>query len=229
MINERTLNNFDFEAGEVININKPKGWTSFDVVNKIRRHFKIKKVGHAGTLDPFATGVLLILTGKSTKKAKDFLALDKQYLAEIELGKVTDTLDIEGRVINQQPVKHFSEIEIAAVCEEFVGESEQIPPLFSAIKYRGKKLYQLARRGEMVQPQPRKITIYELRLVEVNLPKIVVEVTCSKGTYIRALARDIGEKLGVGGYLRSLIRTRVGTFHISESLNLTEFLTLKQA
>ncbi|RKY85957.1 tRNA pseudouridine(55) synthase TruB, partial [candidate division KSB1 bacterium] len=147
----------------------------------------------------------------------------------IELGKVTDTLDIEGRVISQQPVKHFSEIEIAAVCEEFVGESEQIPPLFSAIKYRGKKLYQLARRGEMVQPQPRKITIYELRLVEVNLPKIVVEVTCSKGTYIRALARDIGEKLGVGGYLRSLTRTRVGTFHISESLNLTEFLTLKQA
>lgn len=211
----------------MLNINKPGGITSFLVVKKVRSRFKIKKVGHAGTLDPFATGVLLLLTGKATKKSQEISALEKQYVAEIEFGVETDTLDKDGKIVNR--CKNMTEPgrdTLIDLFRSFEGEIEQIPPIYSAIKYKGRRLYKYARKGVEVELKPRKVRIENISLVNYNWPLVTIDVTCSKGTYVRALARDFGKELQTGAYLKSLVRTRVGEYLISDAMELEEFLNI---
>jgi len=213
----------------VLNINKPVGWTSFDVVRKVRSLFKIPKVGHAGTLDPFATGVLLILTGNYTKRAPEFFDLEKEYVGEMELGVLTDTLDITGKIIQKKAIVGITSKKILDTCEQFIGEIEQIPPMYSAVKIGGKRLYKLARAGKVVPRKPKRVKIYQLEVLKIKLPLVKIRVVCSKGTYIRALTRDIGEQLGCGAYLRSLTRTRVGNFKLEEALNMEDLVQMGTA
>lgn len=187
-------------------------------------------MGHSGTLDPFASGVLLILTGKATKKSIELTSLEKQYKAEIEFGIETDTYDIEGEIINRKKeVPNLDKCDIQNLLKLFVGEIEQIPPAFSAIKHKGKPLYKYARKGIPVDLEPRKVNIKNIELIDLNWPVINVDVTCSKGTYIRSLAHDLGQKAGTGAYLKSLVRTRIGSFHIKDSFEFSEFLKLREA
>lgn len=213
----------------VLNINKPAGWTSFDVVRRVRSLFKIPKVGHAGTLDPFATGVLLILTGNYTKRAPEFFDLEKEYVGEMELGVLTDTLDITGKIIQKKAIEGITSTKILDTCEQFIGEIEQMPPMYSAVKIGGKRLYKLARAGKVVPRKPKRVKIYQLEVLKINLPFVKIRVVCSKGTYIRVLARDIGEELGCGAYLRSLTRTRVGNFKLEEALNMEDLVQMGMA
>lgn len=215
----------DYEKGEILNINKPEGWSSFDVVKKIRNHLKVKKVGHAGTLDPFATGVLLICTGKATKKVSQLMGQKKEYVTEIELGKTTDTYDCTGVVVKETTDVNINREKVEQICQRFVGESYQIPPMYSAIKVGGKRLYQLARQGKTIARTPRKICIYEMEVLDFENPIIKLRVVCSKGTYLRSLAFDIGELTGYGAHLKSLVRTRIGNFHIESSYSINELLT----
>lgn len=211
---------FDFKTGEILNIDKPSGMTSFGVVERIRRWSGCRKVGHAGTLDPLATGVLLICTGLATKRVAELMELEKVYEGTIELGKTTETDDAEGRVLRQFPVPSFSEEQIISIMKRFEGEIEQIPPMYSAIKKNGRRLYQMARRGEVVSREPRKVCVHELTFLEWRKPFLRIRVRCSKGTYIRALARDVGEHLATGGYLRTLRRVRIGPYSVEESYSL---------
>lgn len=209
----------------VLNINKPPGMTSFDVVRRVRKRFCLKKVGHAGTLDPFATGVLLILVGRATKRFDEFARFDKEYLAELEFGVETDTHDIQGKVIQKtKPVPRLSEQKIKAVLKKYRGEIEQIPPAFSAVKYKGRPLYRYARKNIAVEVRPRKVVISEMELLENRWPRVKLRIVCSKGTYIRSLARDIGRDLGVGAFVRELVRIRVGPYRLEEAVGLEELL-----
>jgi tRNA pseudouridine55 synthase len=211
---------------EIIVVDKPKGITSHDVVDAVRRRFGIRKVGHAGTLDPMATGVLVVLTGKRTKESEIFLKDDKEYEGELTLGATSDTQDAEGRIAASGKPIDFTEDEIRAVFTKFVGAIEQAPPAYSAVKHNGKKLYELARKGIIVKKEPRKITILSLDILGISLPKIRFKVVCSKGTYIRQLAADIGARLGCGAYLSALRRTRSGRFAISDAITLDELVRL---
>jgi tRNA pseudouridine55 synthase len=213
----------DFAEGEILNINKPQGWTSFDVIKKIRSICKIKKLGHAGTLDPFATGVLIICIGKATKKINELTALDKEYIGEIELGISTDTLDVTGKVLSKKEIPKILKEEFEEICKKFIGEIEQIPPMYSAKRINGKRLYNLARKGIVVERKTKKVTIYNIKVVDFNLPIIKLKVSCSKGTYVRTLADDIGNTIGCGAYLKSLVRTKAGQFKIEDSLNIENF------
>ena len=206
-------------------IDKPKGITSHDVVDEIRKITGERKVGHAGTLDPNATGLLLLaIGGESTKKLSGFLGLKKEYLAVIHLGEVRDTDDSEGSIVNVDldnnliPDKDF----VDKVLEGFKGEQLQTPPIYSAIKIHGKKAYELARKGKKVKLKPRKIVVYSIKLISYRYPLLKIGFLVSGGTYIRALARDIGKKLGCGAYLEDLRRTRIGDFSISDSVKLGE-------
>lgn len=219
--------NFDFEVGAILNIDKPAGLTSFQVVKKIRKHINLRKVGHAGTLDPAATGVLLILTGKATKDSISLTGLEKEYLAEIELGIETDTDDIDGKIISRSSISHeYNCEEIQNILNQFVGEIEQIPPVYSAIKVQGKPLYKYARQGISVELKPRRVRIDNISLIDLQWPILRIKVRCSKGTYIRSLARDFGAKLGTGAYLKSLIRTRIGSYRVEDAMNLNDFLQM---
>jgi len=215
---------FNFTTGEILNINKPEGWSSFDVVKKIRSRIKVKKVGHAGTLDPFATGVLLICTGRATKQVSELIKLDKEYWAQIELGKTTDTYDKTGVVLKESNVSGIDANAIQNALENFRGEINQTPPMYSAIKVGGRRLYQMARRGEVIERPPRKVNIYALELLSFDHPFLAISVCCSKGTYIRSLAYDLGEALGCGAYLYALKRTRVGPYKIDEALTIHDFI-----
>lgn len=186
----------------------------------------INKVGHAGTLDPFATGVLLICTGKATKKVSQLMELSKEYLGQIKLGAQTDTDDITGKIIKSNPVPKINYDELNSTCQQFVGEIPQIPPMFSAKKIRGRRLYKIARKGNVIERSPNHVTIYSLEIIDLQLPFMTIEVTCSRGTYIRALARDIGQKIGCGGYLHSLTRTRIGDYKLEDSLTIEQFKEL---
>ena len=214
----------DFVAGEVIAINKPYTWTSFQIVNKVRyqlsRAYGIKrfKVGHAGTLDPLATGVLLLCTGKATKRIEELQSHTKEYVAEITLGATTPSFDMEHPVDATYPYEHITKEMVEKVLEQFTGEIEQRPPLFSACKVEGKRAYDLARKGSDMQLEPKKIRIDSIELLEYDLPRIKIRVTCGKGTYIRSLARDIGQALQSGGYLSDLIRTRIGEFELKDCI-----------
>ena len=203
----------------IIVINKEKDYTSHDVVAKLKKKLNISKVGHTGTLDPNATGVLPILIGKGTKFSKYLINHDKTYKAKIELGKKTDTADVEGNVIEEKPVDtEYIKQNLVQVLESFVGKQEQVPPMYSAIKKNGKKLYEYARKGEKIEVEPRKIEIYKIELVEYNEKKIDFIVSCSKGTYIRSLCEDIAEKLNTVGYMKNLERLQVGEFNIEKSV-----------
>jgi len=221
-ISKLDLSSLDFNEGVILNVNKPSGLTSFGVVRKIRGWTRCKKVGHAGTLDPGATGVLLVVTGKATKKVDQLMGLEKEYKGTILLGITTDTDDAEGRIIEEKEVSPFSEDKINKVLKGFTGEIEQIPPMYSALKINGQPLYKLARKGKVVERKPRKVIIHSISVDSIDLPCINVTVRCSKGTYIRALARDIGEKLGVGGHLKSLVRTRIGGYKVEDALSLDD-------
>lgn len=210
----------------IIIVDKPQGKTSHDIVYAIRRITGIKKVGHTGTLDPMATGVLPICIGNATKVSDMLTLSDKAYTAEFVLGKTTDTLDAEGEVLTETEV-NVTEDEIRAAVMSFVGEIEQIPPMYSAIKQNGKKLYELARQGIEVERKPRKVTINSIDILEINGKTVTIDVSCSKGTYIRTLCADIGERLGTGAYMTKLRRTKTGIFDISESHTLEELGTLK--
>ncbi|MFQ5822755.1 MAG: tRNA pseudouridine(55) synthase TruB [bacterium] len=214
---------YNFERGEILNVNKPEGWTSFDIVKKIRNIIKIKKVGHAGTLDPFAVGVLLICTGRATKKVAELMKLEKEYLAIIELGKVTDTYDRTGLVIKNTTPTKFKLCDLKRVCNSFVGEFYQTPPMYSAVKVNGQRLYNLARRGEVIERKPRKVKILNIEILNYQNPCITLKVVCSRGTYIRTLANDIGEILDCGACLKELTRTRIGSYKIENAYSIANF------
>lgn len=213
-----------FEEGKVLLINKPLHWTSFDVVRKIRNRIKIKKVGHAGTLDPLATGLLIVCTGKFTKKINEYMAQEKEYTGTITLGSTTPTYDLESEPENFKSLDDITTEKIHAATIPFTGEIQQVPPAHSAIKKDGKPVYLLARKGKEVQLEPRNIHIKEFLITNIELPVLHFKVTCSTGTYIRSVANDFGSALGVGGHLSSLCRTRIGNFTLSDSLTMDDFL-----
>jgi tRNA pseudouridine55 synthase len=218
-----------YEQGQVLLINKPLHWTSFDVVRKIRNLIKTKKVGHAGTLDPLATGLLILCTGKFTKKINEYMAQEKEYTGTFTLGATTPTYDLESEPENFKPVENISEENIYAATKKFVGEIMQIPPAHSAIKLEGKRVYELARQGKEVKLEPRKISVSEFSITKIEMPKIHFKVVCSTGTYIRSLAYDFGIELGCGGYLSSLCRTRIGSFKLEDAMTIEEFEKKMQA
>ena len=201
----------------IININKPAGWTSFDVVKKVRGIIKEKKVGHAGTLDPFAKGVLVLGTGPDTKKLTDITMANKTYWAELTLGKATDTQDRDGKIIAEGVVPELTKETIAAVLASFDGPQEQIPPMYSAKHVNGQRLYKLARKNKTVERAPVRISIDQISLLDYMEPVITFNVTCSKGTYVRVLGADIAAKLGTVGHLTALTRTSVGSYHIADA------------
>ena len=212
----------------IINVYKEKGFTSHDVVAKLRGIVGQKKIGHTGTLDPDATGVLPVCLGKATKLCDLLTDKNKTYEAVLLLGKTTDTQDITGEVLEEKSTEALTEEKVREAIEGFIGDYEQIPPMYSALKVNGKKLYELAREGKVIERKARPVKILDIQILEVDLPKVRMEVSCSKGTYIRTLCHDIGEKLGCGGCMESLIRTRVSTFRIEDAKTLDEIETLKQ-
>ncbi len=214
-----------FAEGQVLLIDKPFEWTSFDVVRKIRYLTKTKKVGHAGTLDPLATGLLIVCTGKFTKKINEYMAQEKEYTGSITLGASTPTYDLESEPQNFNSIDNITEEQIKEATKYFTGVIQQTPPIHSAIKKDGKRAYELARKGLDVKLEPRTVTISEFEITKIELPKVYFKVVCSTGTYIRSLANDFGEKLGVGGYLSSLCRTRIGEFLLSAAMSMEEFQT----
>ncbi len=205
----------------IINVYKEAGYTSFDVVAKLRGILHVKKIGHTGTLDPDATGVLPICIGKATKVCDLLTNKDKSYTTTLLIGKSTDTYDISGTVTNESEV-NVTENEVINVINSFLGEIEQIPPMYSAIKVNGKKLYELARQGKVIDRQARKVTIYNIEVIDISLPRIIMRIDCSKGTYIRSLCNDIGEKLGCFGCMESLVRNKVGDFDIENAIKIEE-------
>lgn len=219
----------NFKEGEVLYFDKPLRWTSFGVVNKIRYHISRKlgvkkiKVGHAGTLDPLATGVMIICTGKATKRIEEFQYHTKEYIATLQLGATTPSYDLEKEIDATYPTEHITREMVEEVLQQFKGTIEQIPPAFSACKVDGKRAYDLARKGDEVELKPKTLVIDEIELLECNLPEIKIRVVCSKGTYIRALARDIGEALQSGAHLTGLIRTRVGEVRLEDCMQVEDF------
>jgi len=221
---------YDFKAGAVLLFDKPLGWTSFDVVNKVRNSLKrllqVKKikVGHSGTLDPLATGLLIICTGKFTKRLNDFQGLPKTYTGSITLGGTTPSYDLETEINEEFPIEHITTELLETARQSFLGSFEQVPPIFSAIKVGGEALYKKARKGIQVEVKKRPVEIFRFDIDQTALPIINFEVDCSKGTYIRSLAYDFGKAVDSGGYLSALRRTRVGEFKIEDAWNLEEFI-----
>lgn len=201
-------------------VDKPSGMTSHDVVVIIRKKFQFRRIGHAGTLDPLATGVLVVLLGQATKLFEKFSSFDKAYNATLMLGTTTDTADIQGKVLSQAPYHEITQAKVEKVFSQFIGEIEQIPPMVSAVKVNGKRLYRLARKGIEVKREPRKIKISSLQLVDFSLPEVKFSLECSKGTYVRKLAEDVGAQLGCGGCISQIRRTRVGHFTIDQAVRL---------
>jgi tRNA pseudouridine55 synthase len=209
--------------GGFILINKPSGITSHDVVDKLREITGVRKIGHAGTLDPFATGLLILAIGKEfTKKLSIFQKKDKEYIATLRLGAESDTFDREGKIVEKKVEKIPKRKEVEEILKNFLGEIEQIPPAFSAKKISGKKLYELARKGIKVEPKPQRVKIYEISILKYKFPYMKIKVKCSSGTYIRSLANDIGKKLGCGAYLEELVRTKIGKFSLEEAVELSK-------
>lgn len=223
----------DFIAGEILFFNKPLTWTSFDLVNKFRyklsRKLKVKKikVGHAGTLDPLATGVMIVCTGKATKRIDEFQFQTKEYIATLKLGETTPSFDLEKEVDGVYPTEHITRELVEEVLKTFVGTIQQVPPVFSACKVDGKRAYELARKGEDIELKSKTLVIDEIELLDCQLPVVKIRVVCSKGTYIRALARDIGVALNSGAHLIALERTRIGDVTLDQCMspeNIDDFL-----
>ena len=206
-----------FLEGKVILINKPLRWTSFDAVKKVRILTGVSKVGHAGTLDPLATGLLIVCTGKFTKKITEYMGMEKEYTGSITLGAGTPTFDLESAPGNFKSVENITEENLFAAASTFIRNIMQVPPIHSAIKKDGKKLYELARKGKEVVAEPRPVTISVFELTKIEMPVVYFRVVCSTGTYIRSLANDFGAALGCGGYLSSLCRTKIGNFSVEDA------------
>jgi tRNA pseudouridine55 synthase len=220
---EQPLN--QYETGQLFLIDKPIDWTSFDAVRKIRNTIKIKKVGHAGTLDPLATGLLIICTGKFTKQINEYMGMEKEYTGTITLGHTTATYDRESEPENAKDIAHLTHEQLQTATLPFIGDILQKPPMFSAIKKNGERLYELARRGEAIELEDRPVTISVFELTKIELPHVHFKVVCSTGTYIRSLANDFGAALGVGGYLSSLRRTRIGKFIVEDAITVDQAVT----
>lgn len=214
----------DFVNGETLLIDKPSHWTSFKVVHTIRKSINLKRVGHTGTLDPMATGLLIILTGRNTKKMKNFEGLDKTYTGNILLGKSSASMDTETEMIENKVPVELTREDLYKIRDMFLGKITQIPPMYSALKVKGKKLYELARKGKEIEREPRKIQIKKFELTEIKLPEIKFEIRCSKGTYIRVIANDFGEKVGCGAVLKNLRRTEIGDYSVHDALKVEEFV-----
>ena len=206
----------------IVLINKPDGLTSHDVVARVRKKLKTRQVGHAGTLDPLATGLLVILVGKATKLFNRFVAFDKAYRATLILGTSTTSADTQGDILAQRPYSHITAQEVETAFRSFTGELEQIPPMVSAVKMGGRKLYQLARKGIEIERVPRPIRIDCLKMESFHPPKVAFYLECSKGTYVRQLAQDIGDMLGCGACISQIQRTRVGHFHVDDAVTIEE-------
>ncbi|MGB0975618.1 MAG: tRNA pseudouridine(55) synthase TruB [Prolixibacteraceae bacterium] len=225
----KELDSFDFKNGEVLIFDKPLEWTSFNVVGKIRykvcRYLGIKKlkVGHAGTLDPMATGLMVLCTGKATKKIEQLQGTEKEYIADLKLGATTPSFDIETEEDAQFPTEHIDLKSIEETLLQFIGEIDQIPPIFSAVKVNGRRAYDMARKGEEVELRSKKITIKEIEVLDFKEQHLKLRVVCGKGTYIRSLARDIGSALNSGAYLTGLRRTRVGEFSVDKAYTIESF------
>lgn len=213
------------DPGRVLLIAKPLRWTSFDVVKKVRYALKTKKVGHAGTLDPLATGLLILCTGKMTKKINEFMGMEKEYTGSFVLGQTTPSCDLETEPSAPIDISHVSVDVIRDTTKKFIGKIQQVPPLHSAIKVNGKRAYELARQGEDLVLEKREIEILEFDITRIELPVVDFRVVCSKGTYIRSLARDFGEAVGTGAYLASLCRTRIGTFLLADAQSIEAIAT----
>jgi len=216
-------------TGKTLLFDKPYKWTSFGLVHQVRYALKEKygikkiKVGHAGTLDPLATGLLIICTGKFTKEIQHFQDLEKEYIATIKLGETTPSYDLESQVDKEFPFSHINQEKVERVLKNFIGEQEQIPPVFSAKNIGGVRAYEFARKGKEIKMEPKKINLFEIELLRFQLPVISIRVVCSKGTYIRALARDIGESLDSGAHLIGLQRTAIGDYKLKEAMSFEDF------
>jgi len=227
---ERSIEGYDFQKGEVLLFDKQLDWTSFDLVRKLRNIlYKVTgvkkiKVGHAGTLDPKATGLMIICTGKETKNIDSYQAKEKEYVATIKLGATTPSFDLESAEDATFPTDHITLELVEKILTGFLGENDQVPPLFSAVKVEGKRAYLHARAGSDMVLQAKKITIYELEVLNFSKEEIVLRIVCSKGTYVRSLARDLGIALGSGAYLIGLCRTRIGEMKLEDAWNLESFL-----
>ncbi len=219
----------DFLNGQVLLFDKDKEWTSFDLVNKtrnlIKKTFNIKKikVGHAGTLDPLATGLMIVCTGKQTKSIDNYQGLPKTYITTLKLGESTPSFDLETAIDHSKPIDHIDRSKFEVALQKFIGNIEQIPPMFSAINVNGKRAYQLARKGETVELKTKSIEIYNINILDFSLPFVTLEIECSKGTYIRSLARDIAEELNTVAHLTELRRTKIGTFDIQDAISIKDF------
>jgi tRNA pseudouridine55 synthase len=220
-----------YKNGQVLLIDKPLTWTSFQVVNKlrweIRQRFNIKKikVGHAGTLDPLATGLLIICTGKQTKQIDTYQGQVKEYTGTFKLGGTTPSYDLETEIDNTFPTAHITEELLHETTKQFIGEIQQKPPIFSAIKKDGKRLYELARKGETIEIKERTVTVSSFEITKIKLPEVEFRIICSKGTYIRSIAFDYGKALNSGGYLSALRRTKIGNFSVDDAFSVEEFIT----
>ncbi|TAJ11174.1 tRNA pseudouridine(55) synthase TruB [Marinilabiliaceae bacterium JC017] len=225
----KELSSEDFIKGQVLLVNKPLTWTSFDIVNKIRSSLKYNlgikkiKVGHAGTLDPLATGLVIVCTGKATKQIDQFLGLDKTYVATVKFGGTTPSYDAETEIDGTFPYDHITREKLDDAISLLSGEIEQVPPLFSAIKVNGRKAYDLARKGEKVTLKARKVMIFKVEVLSFDLPVVKLKIHCSKGTYIRSYAHDLGKALNSGGYLTALERTNIGEYQVEDALEIGDF------
>ena len=210
------------DNGRILLINKPLEWTSFDVVNKLRFKLKTKKIGHAGTLDPLATGLLIICVGKMTKRIEEFMGQEKEYTGKFIIGQTTISHDLETPVTDHKDISHITAEQIFNTARNLTGDLEQLPPQHSAIRIKGKRAYEFAREGKTIELRPRLVTVSVFDISEINGAEISFRIVCSKGTYIRSLVRDFGDMLGVGAYLAALCRTRIGAFKLEDAVNLEE-------
>lgn len=213
------------DTGRVLLIDKPFEWTSFDVVNKLRYKLKLKKIGHAGTLDPLATGLLIICTGRMTKRIEEFMGLEKEYTGKFVLGQSTPSHDLETEVTEVKDISGLSEEQIRQATHALTGNISQLPPMHSAIKIGGKRAYQFARKGHDIELKHRDVEVKEFEITNITLPEATFRIVCSKGTYIRSIARDLGNALGVGAYLTELRRTRIGSFKIEDAISIEEVVS----
>ncbi len=222
------MKDYDFEAGEILLINKPLHWTSFDVVKKVRNQLRIKKIGHAGTLDPLASGLLILCTGKFTKKIEEIQSQEKEYTGHFTIGQTTPSFDLETAVDQTSDYQHITPADILQAAASFVGQIDQVPPLFSAVKINGERAYALARRGEEAEIKAKSIHIKAFEITQIEVPLVYFRVVCSKGTYIRSLARDFGQQLGCGAHLSQLVRTRIGEYDLNQALSLEDIQEIRK-
>lgn len=212
------------DEGRVLLINKPYDWTSFDVVNKLRYKLKIKKIGHAGTLDPLATGLLIVCVGRMTKRIDEFMGQEKEYTGKFILGQSTPSHDLETAVDETRDIQHLTHDQIRQAVQPFIGRISQLPPAHSAIKVGGRRAYEFARKGKTIELQPREVEIAAFEITDIQGAEVSFRIVCSKGTYIRSIARDFGQHLGVGAYLTDLCRTRIGAFRLEDALSMQEVI-----